>query len=113
MTPTEQDKKLEIALMELFCRNEEFGRTFFTCASKEEFAEAVNGGALDHQQAAHEAMQLITADRKRVELEARLDEAKLVAQLFVGLPTKTMKRADLKDYLVYRIAELKAQQEEV
>ncbi len=56
-------------------------------------------------------MQLITADRKRVELEARLDEAKLVAQLFVGLPTKTMKRADLKYYLINRIAELKSQQE--
>ncbi len=73
MTPTEQDRKLEVALMELFCRSEEFGRVFLTCAPKEEFAKSVNGGALDHQQAAHEAMQLITADRKRVALEAKIE----------------------------------------
>ena len=74
MTPTEQDKKLEVALMELFCRSEEFGRTFLTCASKEEFAEAVNGGALDHQQAAHEAMQLITQYGDTRERLGRIDE---------------------------------------
>ena len=113
MTPTEQDKKLEVALMELFCRSEEFGRTFLTCASKEEFAEAVNGGALDHQQAAHEAMKLITADRKRVALGARIDERQMLS----------FHRAYGKDYQETletleeandeRIAELKAQQEEV
>lgn len=44
---------------------------------------------------------------KELVAEARIDEVKLVAQLFVGLPTKTMKRADLKYYLINRIAELK------
>ena len=80
MTPTEQDKKLEVALMELFCRSEEFGRVFLTRVSKEEFAKSVNDGALDHQQAAHEAMKLITADRKRVALEARIDEWNLIGE---------------------------------
>lgn len=105
MTPTEQDKKLEVALMELFCRSEEFGRTFLTCASKEEFAEAVNGGALDHQQAAHKAMQLITADRKRVVLEARINEL----ENNKWLPNEAKWIEQEAD----RIAELKAQQEEL
>ncbi len=107
MTPTEQDKKLEVALMELFCRSEEFGRVFLTRVSKEEFAKSVNDGALDHQQAAHEAMQLITADRKRVALEARIDEVEHIANYTNGMTNQMFEN------LKFRIAELKAQQEEV
>lgn len=115
MTPTGQDRKLEVALMELFCRSEEFGRVFLTCVSKEEFAKSVNSGALDHQQAAHEAMQLITADRKRVALEARLDEnnmyiRELTRHYFPSGPSNP--HIPLVQFHE-RIAELKAQQEEV
>ena len=113
MTPTEQDKKLEVALMELFCRSEEFGRVFLTRVSKEEFAKSVNSGALDHQQAAHEAMQLITADRKRVALEARLDERQA---LHFGRKYGRDYQAtleDLEEENDKRIAELKAQKEEL
>ncbi len=105
MTHTEQDKKLEVALMELFCRSEEFGRVFLTRVSKEEFAKSVNDGALDHQQAAHEAMQLITADRKRVALEARIDElSNAQNELFKGAKMT---------WFTDRRIELKAQQEGV
>lgn len=38
--------------------------------------------------------------------EARVDENKRVAEYHVGIATKTMKRSDLKAYLVYRIAQL-------
>lgn len=111
MTPTEQDKKLEVALMELFCRSEEFGRVFLTRVSKEEFAKSVNGGALDHQQAAHEAMQLITADRKRVALEARLDELEHI-KILHRREVYTTKSGDVIN-IRERIAELKAQQEQL
>ena len=111
MTPTEQDKKLEVALMELFCRSEEFGRVFLTRVSKEEFAKSVNSGALDHQQAAHEAMQLITADRKRVALEARLDELKQLTEFEVAT-IGIIHGRNLRSYRD-RIADLKAQQEEL
>ena len=109
MTPTEQDKKLEVALMELFCRSEEFGRVFLTRVSKEEFAKSVNSGALDHQQAAHEAMQLITADRKRVELEARKDQTFKVIQSLVK--SGSISDGSASRALMLFDAELKAQQE--
>ena len=113
MTPTEQDKKLEVALMELFCRSEEFGRVFLTRVSKEEFAKSVNDGALDHQQAAHEAMQLITTDRKRVALEARIDELTNFMSTLVtthgDIPARSVSTAKIRQ----RIAELKAKQEKL
>ena len=105
MTPTEQDKKLEVALMELFCRSEEFGRVFLTRVSKEEFAKSVNDGALDHQQAAHEAMQLITADRKREVLEARIDELNNVRDMDLSLVSHHR--------VIDRIAELKQELEKL
>ena len=54
--------------------------------------------------------QLITADRKRVELEARIDELSHIKN-----PARTSKQKYLGlDYVVEdRLAELKAQQEEV
>lgn len=55
------DDKLEMKLMDLFIATEQFGQKFMTGATKEEFAEAVKNGALDHQEAAHKAMQLIQA----------------------------------------------------
>jgi len=38
--------------------------------------------------------------------EARIDIYKEVGQLFCGIPTKTLKRADLKEWLLYRIKQL-------
>ncbi len=60
-TPNNQDDELEMQLMELFTACELFGQTFMTSATKEEFADAIRYGALDHQEAAHKAMQLIFA----------------------------------------------------
>lgn len=64
------DEELEHKLMSLFSRCAEFGRVFLTSATKEEFAKSVNQGALDHQEAAHEAMKLI----KQYGLQERIDE---------------------------------------
>lgn len=101
MTPTEQDKELREKLLDYFAS----GAPSYKIANQSIKANArIEVDAL---------MPLIDQYVERVALEARLDEAKLVAQLFVGLPTKTMKRADLKDYLVYRIAELKAKHNEM
>lgn len=97
MTPTEQDKELR----------EKISHRFDSVC-----AEGHQQSCGEYQTAVDDVMQLITADRKRVALEAKIEESKLIAQLFVGLPTKTMKRTDLKYYLINRIAELKAQQEE-
>ena len=52
-------------------------------------------------------MQLITADRKRVALEARISEIEHVANYTNGMTNQMFEN------LKFRIAELKAQQEEV
>lgn len=52
---------------------------------------------------------LITADRKRVALEARLDEARYIDANIIGTPRKV----NTNDAINRRIAELKVQQEEV
>ena len=43
--------------------------------------------------------------------EARIDTYKEIAQLFCGIPTKTLKRADLKDYLSHIINQLTTKEE--
>ena len=60
------EDELERKLMDLFCRSEYFGRTFLTSTTKEEFADAVNKGALDHQEAAHEATKLIRTEKLKL-----------------------------------------------
>ena len=74
MTDTNQasEDELERKLMSLFARSAEFGRVFLTSATKEEFAESIRAGALDHQEAAHEAMKLII-DWHNKQIEAVLD----------------------------------------
>ena len=63
-----------------------------------------NGEAvIEHE--ADRLLQLITADRKRVELEARLDELNNVRDMDLSLVSHHR--------VIDRIAELKAQQEEV
>ena len=97
MTPTEQDNELREAIKHLlgYCMPNQHQCTFE--ASRNETQE------LD------EIMQLITADRKRVALEARLyDNERTLAHIQNGMPAER-----LKTVVENRIAELKAQQEEV
>ena len=96
MTPTEQDKELREKIQKVVATYLRFygdiQRDSATCAS--------------------ELMQLITADRKRVVLEARLDELKTIRDNYETQNTvkfgTVIKWSDIND----RIAELKAQQEE-
>ena len=88
MTPTEQDKELETQIQKVI-------------ASCLRFYGDIQR---DSQTCTSELMQLITADRKRVALEARIDEL-----------TRVLQRPYISQH-VYgqdRIAELKAHQEEV
>ena len=87
MTPTEQDKELREAILLEFKNVHRLAPADYT------------------ENCTNVVMQLITADRKRVELEARLDELEdLSPELYYfGDIVKVDKR----------IAELKAQQEEV
>ena len=93
MTPTEQDKELREAIKHLlgYCMPNQHQCTFE--ASRNETQE------LD------EIMQLITADRKRVALEARIDEATRGLNL--------SGKYEHRQYFTRRIAGLKAQQEEL
>ena len=60
------EDELERKLMSLFARSAEFGRVFLASATKEEFAESIRAGALDHQEAAHEAMKLIRTEKLKL-----------------------------------------------
>ena len=77
MTPTEQDKELR---------------------------ELVH--IVQNADTTYDAMQFIKADRKRVELEARVDEIEHIAGFTNGMTNQMFKN------LQNRIAELKAQQEQ-
>ena len=89
MTPTEQDDELREKLWEIFKHDSLASSRAGSPSQKTE--EAINS--------------LITADRKRVALEARLDEL------------ERLQAADMNLYknvvIAHRIAELEAQQEEV
>lgn len=90
MTPTEQDNELREAIIGIV--EAEYKSPNYTPAVKR----------VDY------IMQLITADRKRVALEARLDELRKMSDLpYIGLRAKRLER------LGDRAAELKAKQEEV
>ena len=103
MTPTEQDKELREKLNSLFesvfAQGMRAGKDVAT-ETYEDFDAWHKKGELD------EAMQLITADRKRVALEARIDE----------LERELNRYGDVFNYppqLLMRKAELKTQQEKV
>ena len=89
MTPTEQDKKIirgiEKALEKSF--------SYQVLVLNKEYCDGL--------------VQLITADRKRVALEARIDEIEHIAGFTHGMTNQMFKN------LQNRIAELKAQQEEI
>lgn len=109
MTPTEQDKELREKLNSLFesvfSQGVRAGKDVAT-ETYEDFNAWLKGDEID------EIMKLITADRKRVALEARIDE-------------QTHTQADIDGNIEFwpdgvtvmsqleRLAELKAQQEEV
>lgn len=105
MTPTEQDKELREKISHRFAS---------VCA------EGHQQSCGEYQTAVDEIMQLITADRKRVALEARIDEINYLDDNFQadsqdwerehhGYSTAMI---PMEDY-IRRRTELKAQQEEV
>ena len=94
MTPTEQDKELREKLNALYNESRQMGmlRT---------------GSPIEHM--VNGALQLITADRKRVALEARIDE---LEQVYPQLQKHHGVSGEGNYYYDDRIAELKAQQED-
>lgn len=92
MTPTEQDKELREKLRAMI----------------RGYLRHYTDSARDSSVYANEVLSLITADRKRVALEARIDELRLASDM-----QYMMRRNDRINYCSKRNAELKAQQEEV
>ena len=99
MTPTEQDKELRDKLTKLISQD-----------------GWVDTQEVDVDGQVNELVALITADRKRVALEARIDELKSLPVNWESCYDNTLRKHYSKVYDdVYnkRLAELKAQQEEV
>lgn len=92
MTPTEQDKELR----------EKISHRFDSVC-----AEGHQQSCGEYQTAVDDVMQLITADRKRVELGARLDELEALHKSEIA--NQSIKKMQIR--IGGRIAELKAQQE--
>ena len=94
MTPTEQDKELREAILLEFKNVHRLAPADYT------------------ENCTNIVMQLITADRKRVALEARIDE---ISHVFMIVDGRIFWQSDISFAmpLEERIAELKAQQEEV
>ena len=110
MTPTEQDNELELdryamSIVHLVGRiqSEKLPETI-TSTAFVDLRQASNDNAIDA------IKQLITADRKRVALEARIEENR--RWLTVLAPSMDENVAYNSDFH-QRIAQLKAQQEEV
>ena len=95
MTPTEQDNELREAILLEFKNVHRLAPADYT------------------ENCTNIVMQLITADRRRVELEARINELTKLRRMFERLA----EYAGDKEWVMFeyddRIAELKAQQEEV
>ena len=117
MTPTEQDEEqLEQAINSLFMVGYDIGRTAKIILSAEDLRSHLENNAIADRQKVDMAanphkdklLHIISADRKRVELEARIDELSHIKN-----PARTSKQKYLGlDYVVEdRLAELKAQQE--
>ena len=100
MTPTEQDKELRKAVWASLASQMTHA---INCTDPEHKRQ---DSCVDFTEKNFEQlMQLITADRKRVELGARLDELNNVRDMDLSLVSHHR--------VIDRIAELKAQQEEV
>ena len=98
MTPTEQDKELREKVASII----EYW-DFSPLQDEDSRIERLK----------NEILQLITADRKRVELEARLDELKRLQRLSVYTENVHQKINRVVSTRLNSLAELKAQQEEV
>ena len=114
MTPTEQDKEVRALLDEFVLYTDSSPESNEPTELKLFLEQCGFPDAIDRLYS--ELMQLITADRKRVELEARIDE--LENRLRVQfIPSHWVRLcAEVNSWAKYvdrRIAELKAQQEEV
>ena len=100
MTPTEQDKELEKAVWASLASQMTHA---INCTDPEHKRQ---DSCVDFTEKNFEQlMQLITADRKRVALEARIDELNNVRDMDLSLVSHNR--------VIDRIAQLKAQQEEV
>ena len=108
MTPTEQDKELREKLNSLFesvfSQGVRAGKDVAT-ETYEDFDAWHKKGELD------DAMQLITADRKRVALEARIETVMYIDSMlrFENIPLHPVQSESLKQYL----RQLEAQQEKL
>lgn len=80
MNNTMGEEELELSLIELFSKATSLG--FGMRLTKEEFAEAVKNGAIDHQEATHEAMKLIKQYALSKQIEARIDEVSQIPDNF-------------------------------
>jgi len=101
MTPTKQDKELR----------EKINHRFESVCT-----EGHQQSCGEYQTAVDDIMQLITADRKRVALEARIELIDSMLNSNPGILHDCGRRLDGvfgKTYLEYSKSELKAQQEEV
>ena len=114
MTPTEQDKDLRDLLeqngwkfyeeLNGFRKESKFTIPMFSTDQSRNY-DTLSAGNY------YEIMQLITADRKRVALEARIDE--LHKALDENSPFGEGQLDIASEYAEYRIAKLKAQKEKV
>lgn len=98
MTPTEQDKELKIAVAKVMT---DYGVDFYEGNLMHRTEQRL--ALIDKFQ--NDILQLITADRKRVALEARIDEL----EKFVNTTNRSLSVKKLRD----RLSALKSQQEEV
>jgi hypothetical protein len=108
MTPTEQDKELREQLLSLYSANFNDGEPIESrVGSRGVFSVSVIVDFVDDF-----IVPLVAADRKRVALEARIDE---ISHIFKIVDGGIFWQSDisLAMPLGARIAELKAQQEEV
>ena len=111
MTPTEQDKELDLSHLKdvravlKWCYDHGLLKGEFPTSDSSDKAYLLEQGE-------KRLMQLITADRKRVALEARIDEASGIFRIIDGR-IFWQSETSLAVPLDERIAELKAQQEEV
>ena len=105
MTPTEQDKELREQLLLLYSANFNDGEPIEgRAASRDMFSVSTIVDFIDDF-----VVPLIIADRKRVALEARLDELEHLDDQSIGTEWKANRWFSAYD----RMFELKAQQEEV
>ena len=117
MTPTEQDKELRALLGEMpnfvidWLELSDDLRNEWKKGGK---ASDFGGHRAFIQKYEEKLAKLITADRKRVALEARIDELKKVDMLTKpSLPNSGSVEANVKAWVKDRLPQLKAQQEEV